>query len=222
VSGTGFLYTYSNELCAVATAAHVIQNAYWWELPMRVIHASTGKTLLLHHGERAVFIDNAVDTAVVVFPKGQLAFPEEPLEIVEPGKFLRIGNPIGWLGFPAISESNLCFFLGTGSCWIESQYSYLVDGVAINGVSGGPAFWAVGKAPLLVGILSAYIPNRATGETLPGLCVVRDPKHLHEVVGKLKSIDDARNKEAAAKQAQSPPPSTPPPAAPEKSGGGGA
>jgi hypothetical protein len=45
-----------------------------------------------------------------------------------------------------------------------------VDGVATNGVSGGPAFDPQG---LVVGFVTSYMPNRVRADTtLPGLMVV--------------------------------------------------
>ena len=211
-SGTGFLFAYSSQLCGVATAAHVVDYAYWWELPIRVDHHSSGETTMLRHGQRAILINKLHDSAALIFPRGQLPFPPDLLELVPEGKFLRVGNPIGWLGFPAVSPDDLCFFLGTASCWQELQHSYLVDGVAINGVSGGPAFGAFGDSPLLVGAMTAYMPNRATGETLPGLSIVRDLKHAQEVVRQLRNLDEAKEKETAEEPAE-------PPASLNESGG---
>ncbi len=74
--------------------------------------------------------------------------PAEPLPLVPKDKFLKVGNKIGWLGFPAIQGANLCFFSGDISAWLQSQMAYLVDGVAINGVSGGPAFHILGDSSL--------------------------------------------------------------------------
>jgi hypothetical protein len=52
----------------------------------------------------------------------------------------------------------------------EQPPIYLVDGVAVNGVSGGPAF---DRSGLAVGLVSAYVPNQiAPGRTLPGLMIV--------------------------------------------------
>lgn len=205
MSGTGFLFFQSNETSGIATAAHVVEKAYWWEQPLRIEHLESGNTILLHHGKRGIVVDKPCDSASIIFSKGMLPLPEEPLHMVEEDKFLRVGNPIGWLGYPAISPSNLCFFTGTGSCWLPDDNAYLVDGVAINGVSGGPAFWAIGKTPILVGLVSAYMPNRATGETLPGLCIVRNLKHLHHAIKRFRSIEEARAEEADEKQGQSPP-----------------
>jgi hypothetical protein len=90
---------------------------------------------------------------------------------------------------------------------------YLVDGVAINGVSGGPAFYIKdGREIRVMGVVSAYAPNRATGETLPGLSVVRSVRRLHEVIQSLSSFDQA-------KEQQTRPASVPPPTDVKPSGG---
>jgi hypothetical protein len=78
----------------------------------------------------------------------------------------------------------------------------LVDGVAINGVSGGPAFLPVDKDQFILGgMVSAYIPNRATGESLPGVCVVRSIGPYQEMLKEFKTIEQAQI-EAAAKTVQ--------------------
>jgi hypothetical protein len=43
-----------------------------------------------------------------------------------------------WLTRTVPSGANLCFFAGNVSAWVAEQGAYLVDGVAINGVSSGP------------------------------------------------------------------------------------
>jgi hypothetical protein len=114
---------------------------------------------------------------------------------------VRVGVEIGWLGFPAIPEASLCFFTGIVSALVESQNAYLVDGVAINGVSGGPAFHLFDSEtdPVYVmGVVSAYVPNRATGEVLPGLSVVRHVQQFHELAPTFASIDQARKAESPA------------------------
>lgn len=208
VSGTGFLFAYSAQLCGVATAAHVVNHAHWWELPIRLHHAHSNTTIMLHHGERPILLDEAQDTAAIVFSRSLLPFPSQPLEFIESDSFLRVGNSVGWLGFPAFSAANLCFFRGTTSCLLQSEHAYLMDGVAINGVSGGPAFWAEDKKPLIVGVVSAYLANKSTGEALPGLSVVRDLKHLQQVVTQLKSLDEAKESEQATKPDAPPAPPT--------------
>ena len=88
-----------------------------------------------------------------------------------------------------------------------------MDGVAINGVSGGPAFHltTVENMPVIImGVMSAYVPNRATGEVLPGLSVVRGVAQFHELLPTFESLDQAKSQES--------PPAVPAPI-PESEGG---
>lgn len=206
-SGSGFLVstTEDGSTIAIATAAHVVTHAHYWEQPIRIEHKSSGKSILLRPAERAIFPDEAKDTAGIVFQKGELPFPEKPLGLAPEGKFLIVGNEIGWLGFPAVAPGDLCFFSGRVSNYRSKSKEYLVDGVAINGVSGGPAFWNGGKRVTLIGVMAAYIANRATGETLPGLAVVSNVDQFHELSKLFKSVDDAKKKEPVPE----PPPGKP-------------
>jgi len=208
-SGSGFLLWRSQKtgLCAVATAAHVIDHSHYWEQPVRIEVAGTKEVALLRHNERAIFTDAARDTAVLLFDPKELALPSKPLRLITKGKILKVGVTIGWLGFPDIPAADLCFFTGAISSWIEDRDAYFVDGVAINGVSGGPAFSAMGE-PHIIGVVSAYMPNRATGETLPGLGIVRHVKQFHDVVQEFNSLDEAKAQESPA--SEPPPPSSPP------------
>jgi hypothetical protein len=214
-SGTGFFVSTSADgsMCAIATASHVVDQAHYWEQPIRVTHLASGKTVVLRVAERAVFLKEENDTAAVIFQKGDLPFPAQPLELAPEKTFLRLGNEIGWVGFPAVSPGDLCFFSGRISASRKNGEEYLVDGVAINGVSGGPAFWNGGDKVTLMGVMSAYIANRSTGETLPGLTVVQNVGQFHEVAKVFKTVDDAKNQEVVP--AEPPPqPVPPPPAAP--------
>jgi Trypsin-like peptidase domain len=209
-SGTGFLISNSrnNAVCGIATAAHVVDHAHYWEEPIRIDHVATGKSLVIRRDERAIFLDLTLDTAAILFSRGDLPLPADPLPLVPKDSSVKVGVKIGWLGFPAIPAASLCFFEGMVSAFVESQDAYLVDGVAINGVSGGPAFHLVDmdmlSGPLFVmGVVSAYVPNRATGELLPGLSVVRPIQQFHELAPTFASIDQAREAEPPA---EAPPP----------------
>ena len=146
-SGTGFLcaYTKSKLLCGIATAEHVVNKSHLWEEPIRIHHFISGKTKLLHASNRVIFRDLKLDTAVIIFAKGKIPFPEDTLIFLSEKKYRKAGNEIGWVGFPSVSPNNLCFFTGRISCWINDLRTYLVDGVAINGVSGGPVFYRTKK-----------------------------------------------------------------------------
>jgi hypothetical protein len=199
-SGTGFLISngHNNAVCGFATAAHVVDHAHYWEEPIRIDHVMSGKSTVIHRHERAVLMDSDRDTAAIVFDRGDLCVPADPLPLAPKGMFLKVGNKIGWLGFPAIPAASLCFFSGDVSAWLEAQSAYLVDGVAINGVSGGPAFHVYDAEPptvAIIGVVSAYVPNRATGDVLPGLSVVSDVAQFHELAPKFATLDQAREAE---------------------------
>ena len=216
-SGTGWLVSCSTNtnLRAIATAAHVIDHAHYWEEPIRLLHVVSGKSVVLRSHQRAVMIDDDLDSGAIIFDASDLPFPKTTLALLAKDEYLPPGIEIGWLGFPAIAQSELCFFSGRISAYLEKQSTYLVDGVAINGVSGGPAFRLIGskKSVLLMGIVSAYIPNRATGQVLPGVAVVRDATQFHNIGERFRSIDEAKEHEKPPTE----PATEPPPTAPSRS-----
>lgn len=197
-SGTGFLVSHAVDglTCVIATAAHVVNRAQYWEQPIRLEHKQSGKSLLLRSADRAIFPDDRKDTAAIIFQKGDFPLPSPPLDLAPKGKLLKIGNEIGWLGFPAISPADLCFFSGRISCHLKTSDAYLVDGVAIHGVSGGPAFFIGSGKVTLIGVVSAYLANRATGETRPGLSIVTNVKQFQELSKAFKSMEEAKEREA--------------------------
>ena len=204
--GTGFLVSVSKTtpLCAVATAAHVIDHAHFWEEPIRLYHPESETSVLLRPPDRAIRVNTELDTASIVFERGDIPIPDAVLPLVAKDKYLKAGVEIGWLGFPAIPRAGLCFFSGRISTYLEDGAFYLVDGVAINGVSGGTAFRQGIDTAQLMGVVSAYIPNRATGDSLPGVALVRDVAEFHDLADRFRNLDEAQ-------AAQSPVPETPPP-----------
>jgi len=97
---------------------------------------------------------------------------------------------------------------------VEAEGFYFVDGVAINGVSGGPTFQInrEDNKVRIIGLVSAYVPNRAAGAQLPGLCVVRDISPIYETIKRLRSWEEAKKQE---KPPEGPPPPSPSPPSPE-------
>lgn len=198
-AGTGFLLVHGKRksLSAIATAAHVIDQAHYWEEPIRIQHAESGKSALIHTDNRALFLHED-DTAAIVVLKDLLPLPDTSLPLIAKGFNLKLGIEIAWVGFPAITGADLCFFGGRVSAWLKSQSAYLVDGVAISGVSGGPAFYIPEKTEnqiIIMGVVSAYAPNRVTGEALPGLSVVRGVSELYGVIEKLDTFGQAKEQE---------------------------
>ena len=195
--GTGFLSLYNEDRswCGIATAAHVFSDADEWQKPIKIRHQYSTEVLFLQPNDRVIYIDWKTDSAVILFFKGQLQLPEIPITLFPVGSALGIGVEVGWLGFPAIESYTLCFFSGNISARQEFRNAYLIDGVSISGVSGGPVLHLTETGIVqIVGIVSAYHANRATGEALPGLLIAQDVSHFHNVLNHVRSVDEANRK----------------------------
>jgi len=195
-TGTGFQISYSpiQQLCGIATAYHVIAHAFEWEEPIKVTLHETNQYLVLKPtpDSRIIIPYPEKDLAFILFDKQGLNLNTNTPNLVPPQSSLKPGVEIGWCGFPSVAPNELCFFAGYTSCWLANDQAYLVDGVAINGVSGGPAFFVnETNQPMICGVISAYISNKATGETLPGLSVVRSVEPYQPMLENLKSLDQA-------------------------------
>jgi len=211
--GTGFLclYNESKGLAGIATAYHVIEDTEEWQQPMRIHQHRPGNTIFLNESDRVIFTDAKTDSAVILIPSGQLKLPEELIPLRPIDRALPIGVEVGWLGFPAIVSQTLSFFSGNISARQENRSAYLIDGVAINGVSGGPVLYSTPTEGVqIVGIISAYMANRNRGDALPGLSFAQDVSHFHKITDQIKSIDEARRKQQQIEQ--SPQEKTEPPA----------
>ncbi len=195
--GTGFLCAYyGGDVVAFATSAHVIQDADTWQQPVRLTHYASGEHVTLTEDTRAIIIDGNRDSAVVLMADGWKKLPQRPLRLVAAKKLARVGGEVGWLGFPALVDSRLCFFHGRISAVIEGDGSYLIDGTTIHGVSGGPVF-ALGPdgEPELLGTVSAHIANAVEGDVV-GLLHARDLTTLHEALAATRSLGDAKRRKA--------------------------
>ncbi len=198
-SGTGFqiLYSQAEGFCGIATAYHIIKRAYEWEENIKITHHSSNKTIVLRKGDRAIFLYPEKDLAFILFRKNELPIETSEPTLIDSSKAARQGVEIAWCGFPAIAPpAELCLFVGHVSCFLQKQDSYLVDGVAINGVSGGPAFYIGTETgdSKICGVITAYMPNRATGEILPGLCIVRPVEPYQDTFKNIRSFLDAQQK----------------------------
>jgi Trypsin-like peptidase domain len=197
--GTGFLCSYneSRELIAIATAHHVVEHADKWQQPIRIHNVTSSRAVVLQEADRVILPDTDKDSAVIItgtLKVSALNFPEEPVGLLEVGKHKKVGVEVAWLGYPSIGPDTLCFFRGTISAYQPAISSYLIDGVAINGVSGGPVFSRTPEGVQIVGAISAYMPNRLTDSMLPGLSIAQDVTHFHSIVAKMKDRDEAAKK----------------------------
>lgn len=177
---------------SVAPSAAVTRLSKSWKQPIRIRNDASTTPRFLKDDERVIFVDYATDSAVVFFFKGDLGLPEQPIGLFPMDAPCSIGLDIGWMGYPAIEPNTLCFFSGSISARQVSSKGYLIDGVAIHGVSGGPVFQCPDpNSILIIGTVSAYHANRATGEALPGLLRAQDVSHFHEVIGMIRGFDEA-------------------------------
>ena len=183
--GTGFIHYSRDELRSIATARHVVEHAEKWQQPIRIVHGTTSIVLggggSYHGSQDVLFAANKnkplLDCRLLVAKLPSL--PKETVSIADASEreALQPGMEIGWIGYPQIlnDPTQLCFFSGRISNMPSGGDAFLVDGTAIGGVSGGPAFCPMVNGPRIVGAISAYIPNVANGGmSMPGLAVVTD------------------------------------------------
>ncbi|MCK4446175.1 MAG: trypsin-like peptidase domain-containing protein [Candidatus Marinimicrobia bacterium] len=195
-SGTGFLITYRKKpnFYGIATAYHVIAHAYNWETPIKLLSAGSGQEKLLHTNERVIITNPKKDVAIILVSASDLNIPADLPNLCPEDRYLKPGEQVAWAGYPAVAPNQFSFFMGCVSSFIQSSGAYLMDGVAINGVSGGPAFTVIGNDIHIIGLVSAYIPNRLGGESLPGVCFVVGIYPFYEMVKNMKNFEDAEDK----------------------------
>lgn len=212
--GTGFIVPTppgSSGSCVV-TAWHVVSHADKWRQPIKVTHFPSGKQAFLGPDARMISAASARDQAFVIFSAKDIPLPSPHLPLAQVDTRYNEGVEIGWLGFPNVAPSTLCFFCGHISAWLEQEEAYLVDGVAINGVSGGPAFFQDDKEnPIIIGLVTAYRPNLANAQALPGVSLVRSinpfQKHctqMQQAIAKAKVQDIPPEQQKNALSAPSP------------------
>ena len=202
--GTGFLYMYNTTrfLCGIATAYHVIEHADKWGEPIRFHHFTSGTSAVIKDAERVVFPNPAADSAVVLIPASALKLPEDVIPLRPIENRLPIGIEVAWLGYPGLMglSETLCFFSGNVSAL--NGGTYLIDGVTIHGCSGGPVLHtSQANGVQIIGTVTAYMVNRASNESLPGLSVAQDVSAFHEVTKHVQSIDQAIKEKNALEQA---------------------
>lgn len=183
----------SGNMC-VATAWHVIEDAEEWHQPIKLVHFPSEKEIFLESSARNVSYTTERDQAIIQFSAKEIRSPTTNLPLFPINTRLVEGAEIGWLGYPAVAPNTLCFFHGHISAWLQSDEAYLVDGVAINGVSGGPAFIQDndGKT-VIVGLVTEYRPNIARGSALPGVSLIRAINPLVRHYASIqKQIEDAK------------------------------
>jgi Trypsin-like peptidase domain len=204
-SGTGFLVAFNEDhsWCGVATALHVVSAADEWQQPIKIHNNNFSKTAFLNVSQRVIFTDYKSDSAVIFFESSQLELPDDLIPLRPIDTRLNIGSEVGWIGYPAIEAYTMCFFSGIVSARRDDLKAYLIDGVVINGVSGGPVIYSTATDGVqFVGVVTAYRANRTYGDALPGLSIAQDVAHFHGVIQHVKSFDEANKKKRELEEAQ--------------------
>ena len=212
-SGSGFLAARSREgnLVGIATAARVIAAAHFSQQTIRLQYGGSTNKLPLSPADRAVLLDPGQDTAVIVAPGSTVPLPDLALPIAPGQAPLKPGTDIAWMGYPSIPDSGLCCFGGEVTGWIRG--CYLVSGIPISGMVGGPAFYLGAAGPVLLGVMTLYAASGVTEASVAGLSAVRVISAWHDLVDQLRSLDEAKAQEARPGQLEQTPPMarTPPP-----------
>jgi hypothetical protein len=156
----------------MATALHVVEGVLGNGKPIELISSDGSVISKQATGPLRIFpVGNPEsDSALIEVPTKEPLLTQEQLCGMPLETMLVRGTAVGWLGYPGFVFPELCFFRGVISGYQHEPPVYLIDGVAVNGVSGGPAFEKTG---LLVGLVSAYLPNQIdASRTLPGLMIL--------------------------------------------------
>ena len=203
--GTGFLLGGGEFLRTIATARHVV--AALAGKPATICHTPSGKHVRVGKGPglRRLLMaepDSDLDVAILFLPAPELPQPTVP--ILKQGHHVQIGTEVGWLGYPGLTDT-LCFFSGRISAVLPDRASYLIDGVAIPGVSGGPVFCETSRGLRLVGSISGYTyETRKTGpsseHSLPGLAIANDVSWHNTIKITEQNVQDTGPKQITAQR----------------------
>ncbi|MFA5874633.1 MAG: trypsin-like peptidase domain-containing protein [Anaerolineales bacterium] len=166
----GLTHDKTHAYAIFATAWHVVKDMVDSTDDIQLVSADKQKTFSSRTDliSFAALGNSLYDTALIIAKTGDpIVSQSDLLPILPTDSMLARGAEIGWLGFPGVVEPEPCFFHGYISGYLRNPPTYLVDGVAINGVSGGPA---IDNRAHLIGLVSAYLPNRLDKTTtLPGM-----------------------------------------------------
>jgi hypothetical protein len=168
--GTGWISYVEGQKIKIVTAYHVIEKFYQQKMPrLDLFFEKTKSILSLSLSQTNFFVDLKRDLAVI------------EINTTEQFKILpyatqntwRAGKEAGWLGYPEIYPTELAFFHGYISINDKIYNRYFIDGVSIQGLSGGPVFVYDDNQNIeVIGIITHYLANiNHVGLSLPGLII---------------------------------------------------
>jgi hypothetical protein len=174
IVGTAFIVSLAHnnagQSAILATAWHVIEDAASKPIDVQIVSSDRRTIFDTHVDEmRVQQIGSTANDTGLIFLKSRKPIIEfgQLVPILDFRSMIMRGTEVGWLGFPGLADPEICFFHGYVSAFLNEPPTYLIDGVAISGVSGGPVF---DDSCHLIGLVSAYLPNRVSRQTtLPGM-----------------------------------------------------
>lgn len=197
IYGSGFLIPpppkAPGNLCAI-TAFHVIKQAYETGATIEIEHVGENKKISLPSLARSVFVVPDRDQAIISF-NGPRDFEKlHAVTFLSRNRHYNPGVELGWLGFPnlEVAQDVVCFLSGHVSAYIEDKEAYLIDGVSIHGLSGGPVFYCSDDRVVMAGIVTNYYPNPVNNQAWPGLAMFRTINPLMKLYDGQKRQDIPR------------------------------
>ena len=182
--GSGFIIpppTNTPGNCCVLTAYHVIKLAYDTGATI-TIKNSAGQSIDLPSLLRNVFYIKERDQAIIGFNAPTEFGALRTVHFLSHDYHCNPGVELGWLGFPRLAKDIPCFLSGRISAYLPEEEAYLIDGVSIHGISGGPAFYCDNDGKVvLAGIVTNYYPNEVNNQAWPGLAMFRTINPLMEL-----------------------------------------
>ena len=173
-----------NKIYTFATAWHVIEKLTHSNKPIKLTTADKSKAYEIMHDRYEIFREGPkeLDTGIIeVETEMPLVSKKNLLPMLDFDELLPRGSEIAAVGFPGLANEEFCFFRGVVSGYGKRPPSYLVDGVVLNGVSGGPA---VDQRARIIGLVSSYLPNRIDrNTTLPGLTTLIPISSIRSLMG---------------------------------------
>ena len=183
-TGTGLIAWEDDSHIHIFTALHVVDNRFLYTI------CFYDERLFTCPGQDAIIraVKPSIDLAILSIPKKVIPFNDIsvgdlPFPVLAVDDQIDIGTTVGWIGYPGIFTKLTAkpgFFSGSIS-GIGEDNSYLIDGTAISGVSGGPVISITRGpdntiGPVIIGIITAYLYNIASMPNqdqiaLPGVAV---------------------------------------------------
>ena len=156
--GTGFQIGEDDgwDFAITVTAHHVIDFADKWDLPIKVTREAPSESIALPAKPGQRRIRRTLHDASSLFIPVTHHLPKIMLHPAS----LPVGTEVAWLGYPGnLGGATLAFFSGRISAMLPELRNYLIDGVVLPGVSGGPVFTELEGRIAIVGLLTSHIPN---------------------------------------------------------------